>query len=91
MKNEIRYYAIKDIVVGSFMNVYPLHNDEEAKRAVRESVRSNNGVNDLTARATDLQFWYLFTLNIDTGLIVDNEPHIIANVYDFVKNDVKEN
>lgn len=79
---KLRFYAIKDNVVGAFLNPIPLHNDAECIRAVKESVQKPG---EFTSRAADLSMYYLFTLDYESGLIVDNNVSFICNVIDYVK------
>ena len=78
---KVRFYAVRDNVVGCYGQPIPLHNDAEAIRAVKESIE---GAKDLS-RAGDLSMYYLYSLDNESGIIVDNKPEFICNVIDFVK------
>lgn len=80
MKN--RFYAIKDVLVGSFMEPRAMANDNVAKRALAIAAKDENAFKE---NKKDIQLWYLFTLDTDTGLIVENSPALVGNLYDYVE------
>ena len=84
---KIRYYAVKDVVVGSFMNPVAMANDETAVRSLKLAANDPNAFKE---NKEDIQLWYLFSLDSTTGLVEDNVPCLIGNLINFVKID-KEN
>ena len=80
---KLRFYAIKDNVVGAFMNPVPLHNDEECRRAMREAMQGKDS--ELQNRAADLSMFYLYTLDYESGIIENNVPSFIGNLIDYKK------
>lgn len=81
MKNK--FYAVKDVVVGSFMNPVAMPNDEAAKRSLKIAANSPEAFKE---NKEDIQLWYLFTLDSETGLVDDNKPYLIGNLIDFVSS-----
>ena len=79
MKN--RFYAVKDVIVGSFMNPVAMPNDEAAKRSLKIAA---NDANAFKENKEDIQLWYVFTLDSETGLVEENKPYLIGNLIDFV-------
>ena len=78
----IKYYAVKDVVVGSFMNPVPMANDEAAKRSLKLAANDPNAFKE---NKNDIQLWYLFSMNSETGLVEDNNPYLIGNLIDFIE------
>lgn len=83
----VRYYAVKDVVVGSFMNPVAMANDETALRSLKIAANDPNAFKE---NKEDIQLWYLFSLESTTGLVEDNVPALIGNLVEFVRYD-KEN
>lgn len=79
---EVRYYAVKDVVVGSFMNPVAMANDEAAVRSLKLVA---NDPQSFKENKEDIQLWYLFTLDSITGYVKDNQPALIGNLVDFIK------
>ena len=78
----IKYYAVKDVVVGSFMNPVPMANDEASKRSLKLAANDPNAFKE---NKNDIQLWYLFSMNSETGLVEDNNPYLIGNLIDFIE------
>lgn len=78
----IRYYAVRDVLAGSFMNPVGMANDEVAKRSL--SIAANDP-QAFKENKNDIQLWYQFTLDTDTGIVSNNEPYCIGNLVDFIK------
>lgn len=85
----VRYYSVKDILAGSFMNPVAMPNDNVAKRSLAISGKDvNNG--QFKDNWRDIQLWYLFSLDTDTGLIIENIPYLIGNLAEYVEVDPNE-
>lgn len=78
----VRFYAVKDVLVGAFMQPNPMANDEVAQRSLRIAANNSDNFKD---NKEDIQLWYLFSLDVKTGLIVENVPYLIGNLIDFVE------
>lgn len=76
-----RYYSIKDIVVGSYMGPVAMPNDNTAERALK--IEANNP-ESFKGNKEDIELWYLFTMDSDTGKVVDNEPYLIGRLINYV-------
>lgn len=81
----LKFYAIKDNVVGAYMNPVALHNDAECIRAVKEAMQAEKG--EIYNRASDLSMYYLYSLDFESGLIVDNTPAFICNLIDYKESE----
>ena len=79
---KLRFYAVKDVLVGSFQNPQPLNNDEVAKRSL--SIISHEKDKYYKENWKDIELHYLFTLDTDTGLIVENSPYCVGRLVDYV-------
>lgn len=78
----LRYYAVKDVVVGSFMSPVPMANDETAVRSLKLAANDPNAFKE---NKNDIQLWYLFSMSTETGIVEDNQPYLIGNLVDFVE------
>lgn len=78
---KINIYSIKDVVIGEFNAPVVLKNDAEAVRAVKMSLENNE---DFKSKACDLQLWYLYSFDTETGLVENNIPRLAVNVIDVV-------
>lgn len=81
MKNK--FYAVKDVVVGSFMQPVAMANDEAAKRSLRLAANDPQAFKE---NKEDIQLWYLFELDSETGLVEKNQPYLIGNLIDFIEH-----
>lgn len=79
---EVKYYSVKDVVVGSFMNPIPMPNDEAALRSLKLAANDPAAFKE---NKDDIQLWYLFSCDSSTGLVSQNEPRLIGNLVDFVE------
>lgn len=78
----VRYYAVKDVVAGSFMNPVPMANDSTAKRSLKLAA---NDPKAFEGQKEDIQLWYLFSCDSETGLIQENKPYLIGNLIEYVE------
>ena len=77
----VKYYAVKDVVVGSFMNPIPMANDETALRSLKLAANDPAAFKE---NKEDIQLWYLFSIESTTGFVEDNKPYLIGNLIEFV-------
>lgn len=77
-----RFYAVKDVLVGSFMVPTIMPNDNVAKRSLAQAAKEPGQFKD---NWKDIQLWYLYSLDTDTGLIIENLPYLIGNLADYVE------
>ena len=82
----IRYYAVKDVVVGAFMNPVPMANDETAVRSLKLAANDPQAFKE---NKSDIQLWYLFSCDNETGIVSDNKPYLIGNLVEYIEH--KEN
>lgn len=78
----VKYYAVKDVVVGSFMNPVPMVNDETALRSLKLAANDPQAFKE---NKEDIQLWYLYSCDSSTGLVEDNKPRLIGNLIDFIE------
>lgn len=78
----VKYYAVKDVVVGSFMNPVPMANDEAALRSLKIAANDPQAFQE---NKNDIQLWYLFSCDSETGLVTDNKPYLIGNLVEFIE------
>lgn len=83
---KIRYYAVKDVVVGSFMNPVPMANDEVAVRSLRLAANDPQAFKE---NKNDIQLWFLFECDSETGIVSKNNPYLIGNLVEYIEH--KEN
>lgn len=83
---KIRYYSVKDVVVGSFMNPVPMANDETAVRSLKLAANDPQAFKE---NKNDIQLWYLFSCDNQTGEVTDNQPYLIGNLVEYIEH--KEN
>lgn len=83
---NVKYYAVKDVVVGSFMNPIPMANDEAAKRSLKLAANDPQAFKE---NKDDIQLWYLMTVDSETGLVTDNKPYLIGNLIEFIETKVE--
>lgn len=77
-----RYYQVRDIVAGSYIgSPVPMPNDETAKRALRIEAQNPEA---FKGQREDIELWYLFTLDTDSGKVIDNTPDMIGRLVDYV-------
>ena len=74
----LKIYAIKDTVVGAYMQPFYLHNNNEAKRAFANAVNDEKSEANKTYK--DLQLWCLGTYNNETGLIESKIEYIMNGI-----------
>lgn len=72
---KLKIYAIKDTVVGSYMNPFYLHNNNEAKRAFKNAIKDERSEANKTYK--DLQLYCLGTYNNETGQIESNVEFVM--------------
>lgn len=83
---KIRYYAVKDVVVGAFMSPVPMANDETAVRSLKLAANDPQAFKE---NKNDIQLWYLFSCDNETGECSDNKPYLIGNLVEYIEH--KEN
>lgn len=77
-----RFYAVKDVLVGAFMEPRAIVNDEVAVRSLKIVA---NDPNSFKENKNDIQLWYLYSFDVRTGLIIENVPYLIGNLVDFIE------
>lgn len=82
-----RFYAIKDVLVGSFMEPRAIVNDEVAVRSLKLAANDENSFKE---NKQDIQLWYLYSVNMQTGFIEENVPYLIGNLIDYVEVKINE-
>lgn len=83
----LKLYAVKDVLVGSFMNPIPMQNDEVAVRSLRIVA---NDPNSFKENKKDIQLWCLMSYDNETGLVVENNPYCVGNLIDYVEVKVND-
>ncbi|UPW36501.1 nonstructural protein [Peromfec virus RodF8_36] len=73
---KLNIYAIKDTIVGSFMNPFYLQNDEQAKRSFK--LATNDEKSDYSKIKKDLQLFKIGTFDDESG-IIENEITFLIN------------
>lgn len=79
---QLKNYGVYDSVSGEYVRTFTASNDEEAKRAAEYVVRELD-FDDIAGK--DRSIHYLFTLDTSSGVIVDNQVHIICNLSTFIE------
>ena len=79
----IKYYAVKDVLAGNFMNPVAMQNDEVAIRSLRIAANDPNAFKE---NKNDIQLWYLFSLDSETGDVSENKPYCVGNLIEFVEH-----
>lgn len=69
----MKYYSIKDIKVG-FMNLIPMHNDDEAKRTFKVALDNPQGI--FKTSPEDLELWRVAEFDESTGSITESKEFI---------------
>lgn len=83
----MKLYAVKDVLVGSFMQPVAMQNDEVAVRSLKIAANDPNAFKE---NKKDIQLWYLADYNPETGVITNNEPYCIGNLVDFIEVKIDE-
>ena len=79
---KLKFYAVKDVVVGSFMNPIAMPNDEAAKRSLKMAANDPSAFKE---NKGDIQLWYLFSFDTEIGIVEENVPYLIGNLVDFIE------
>lgn len=74
----VKYYGFFDNVRKVFSGMVPLYNDEEAERAAVEVCKNKENV--ISQNAKDYKIVYLFTIDVRSGVIVDNNVHDVYSL-----------
>lgn len=77
----MKCYAVKDVLAGNFMNPVPMSNDEVAIRSLKIAANDPNAFKE---NKEDIQLWYLYSLDTETGIVSDNVPRCLGNLIDYV-------
>lgn len=80
----LRFYAVKDVLAGSFMTPNPMVNDNVAKRSLAMAAKDPSAFKE---NWRDIQLWYLYSLDTDTGVITENIPYLVGNLADYKEVD----
>lgn len=85
----LNVYAIKDTVVGAFLNPFLQHNDAQCIRTAKEALNTP-GPNELNKNAKDKQLYKLGQFNDVTGEI-ESKIEFLVNIIDLkeVREDKK--
>lgn len=78
----LRFYAVKDVLVGAFQNPQPLNNDEVAKRSL--SIIAHEKDKYYKENWQDIELHYLFSLDTESGEVVANNPYCVGRLADYV-------
>lgn len=78
---KVKLYAVKDVLVGEFMNPVPMANDEVARRSLRIAANEPSAFKD---NKQDIQLWYLGEFDNETGEFKENKPHLVGKLIDFI-------
>ena len=79
----MKVYAVKDVLVGAFMQPVCMPNDEVALRSLKIAANDPNAFKE---NKKDIQLWYLYEFDEKTGIVSKNEPECLGNLIDFVEN-----
>jgi len=82
----VRNYCVRDVLAGNFMNPVAMSNDEVAIRSLRIAANDPNAFKE---NKNDIQLWYVFTIDTETGIVSENQPYCLGNLVDFVKKEVE--
>lgn len=78
----MKAYAVRDVLVGAYMQPVLMQNDEVALRSLKIAANDPNAFKENRA---DIQLWYLYSLDTETGLVTDNNPYCLGNLLDYVE------
>lgn len=79
---QVKTYGIYDGIQEEYVRTFNAKNDEDARRAASYIVKEQ-GFDDKSGK--DRSINYLFTLDTDTGAIVDNSVHLVCNLATFIE------
>lgn len=71
----MKLYAIKDTIIGKFMNPFLMHNDNEATRAFKIAINSNQNTS-IVMNYQDMNLYKLGEYNDETGEITAEVKYI---------------
>lgn len=79
---QVKTYGIYDGIQEEYVRTFNAKNDEDARRASSYIVKEQ-GFDDKSGK--DRSINYLYTLDTDTGIIVDNSVHLVCNLATFIE------
>jgi hypothetical protein len=78
---KLKIYAVKDVIIGSMMNPFYMHNDQQAIRSFEQAMKSES---EIAKNAKDLQLFKLGEFDDETGEIVSQVEYLVKG-QDFVE------
>lgn len=85
----VRYYGYFDTASKMFINYFASKNDLTAQRVSKEYCNKFYATNPLFIK--DLETYYLFTINENTGAIVETNKNLIFSFKDFIELEESKN
>ena len=82
---ESRYYSVYDKKARSYGQIFASPNDESAKREYLVALQDNRSM--LNKFPDDFELHYLFTINSESGKVIDNQVVFVCNAVIAEKNE----